>query len=141
MFQGQLTSDLGEIENTEELPSEPEPEVEGPDPDLVPDMEIIVPQDPLNDIEVNATIRNLGEGALIGETPFVYGIYMNGALVFSNTDSYTTMEPGDEFSFTYPISRAIHSDDSGTITFKVDTENAISESDEGNNEVAKEFSF
>lgn len=142
LFQGQIldgpeatTPTENVQENTEQV------EQESPKPDLIPDMQISIPENPQNDIEVSATIRNVGQGALTGGVPFIYGIYMNGALVFSNTDSYTTMEPGDEFSFSYPISRSIYPDDSGTITFKVDVENSISETSEDNNEVVKEFSF
>ena len=87
-FQGQLLNAPNENE-----PSEAEVVVDpnAPKPDLMPDMEVIVPEDPLDDLEVNAKIINLGPGSIDGSIPFVYGIYMNGALVFSNTDSYTTM--------------------------------------------------
>lgn len=134
LFQGQLLDGPEDQTTTEE-------EVSNLQSDLIPEMELEIPEDPLQDIVVNATIRNSGEGALSGDTPFTYSIYMNEKEVFSNSDSYTSMEPGDEFSFSYPISRAIYGDDSGKITFKVDSENSIEESNEDNNEVVKEFSI
>ncbi len=85
-------------------------------------------------LTVEAVISNVGAGSLSGETPFVYSLYLNDNKVFTNTDSYTTMESGDSFSFIYEISQFVDSDGQlqnlppqGEIKFVVDEELVIDE--------------
>lgn len=104
-------------------------------PDLIPAMEVIMPDTNDGDIKVSATVKNIGEGEITAGNPFSYTLYINGQEVFSNTDSYTSMLSGDEFNFVYPIPRAIYQyTNTGTIKFVVDTQNTIEESNEDNNQ-------
>ena len=77
-------------------------------PDLKPELTVLAPEAEGGDIQAMATIANIGEGAVDGTMSFSYKIEMNGVEIFSNSDTYSTLEPGDEFSFTYPISRSIY---------------------------------
>ncbi len=111
-------------------------------PDLVPKMELIMPADGEEDLKVKATLLNSGEGEIASGNPFGYTIYINDQEVFSNTDSYSSMLSGDEFSFVYPISKAIYSyPDTGVVKFSVDTKNTITESDENNNQLEVNYNL
>ncbi|MBD3360720.1 hypothetical protein GF366_02880 [Candidatus Peregrinibacteria bacterium] len=125
---------------------EPEEEVEIVSrealPDLKPDLEILPPENGENDIIADVTIENIGEGAIVGGQPFNYAIYIGGEEVFTNSDSYSALEPGDAFSFNYPIPRTIYGyENSGTISVILDTEDTIKESNEENNEIEKQYNF
>lgn len=109
-------------------------------PDLAAFVKYIAPEEEGGDIAVMATIENVGEGSLDGKTPFRYAVYVNKIEVFTNTDTFSRVEPGDSFSFTYPISRAIYQyPDSGVVRFIVDTGDDIKESDEKNNEAETSY--
>lgn len=104
-------------------------------PDLKPSLKALVPEAPGVDLQVEAEIRNIGPGEISGQTPFKYTIYINDIEVFSNTDSYSAVAPGEAFSFVYPISRPIYEyPDVGTLKFVLDTEDAVKENNEDNNE-------
>ncbi len=118
-------------------------------PDLSADLVIVAPEQtdlPAGqadaDISVKVTITNNGPGAIDGKKPFKYNVYLNEIEVFSNTDSYTTMASGDSFSFNYPISRSIYQyAAAGNAKVVVDTDNAIEEADENNNEKTVDYSL
>lgn len=103
-------------------------------PDLTADLVIVAPEKQDGDLSAKVTISNNGPGAITGDKPFKYTVYLNGIEVFTNTDSYTTMNAGDSFSFSYPISKAIYNyPDEGKAKVVIDGDNAIEESDEDNN--------
>lgn len=112
---------------------------QGLKPDLKAGLKVV--SSPLDgDMVVSASIENAGDGTILGNTPFEYAIFVNGDEVFSNTDSYTSMDSGDAFSFEYSISKAIYNyADSGKIKFVIDTGNSIVESDEDNNEAEVKY--
>lgn len=129
LFKGQIEKDLNGNEITEQI-------------DLIAKMETLAPVEGNEDIRVSATVSNNGVAAIPKGKPFKYIIYINETEVFSNTDSYSSVEPGDSFNFIYPISRTIYQyEDSGTVKFVVDSEDEISESNEENNSVEIEYSF
>lgn len=103
-------------------------------PDLVP---VIEPTgaDENGNLKVRITVKNMGEGPVTGDNPYNYTLYINDEIVLTNTDSYTKMDPGDSFSFIYPIDKEIYNyPESGTVKVIVDKDEQIEESDEGNNE-------
>ena len=103
-------------------------------PDLSVDLKIIAPSEEGGDLSVDVTISNEGPGSIAGTEPFKYGVYLNDIEVFTNTDSYTSIEPGDSFDFIYPISKLIYQyPDSGTISIIVDMDDDIDEVNEDNN--------
>jgi subtilase family serine protease len=103
-------------------------------PDLKPTLEALGADDN-NNLRVRVTVENLGEGPVLGENPYNYTLYINDVLVMTNTDSYTRMDPGDSFSFIYPIDREVYTyEDTGTVKVVIDKDNSIEELDEGNNE-------
>lgn len=109
-------------------------------PDLSADLEVVATSG--QDLSVTATIENIGQGAVPGGSPFRYAVFINDTEVFSNSDSYSSLSPDDSFSFTYPIPREIYQyEDTGTVTFTVDTENAIEESNEQNNSSQQTYSY
>ncbi|NIA02193.1 MAG: hypothetical protein GWP15_02310 [Nitrospirae bacterium] len=111
-------------------------------PDLTVSAEIIIPEIAEDDIEVNVTMENIGKGTMPGGKPYTYSIYINDTEVFSNSDSYSELAPGDAFSFKYPIPRSIYQYPSeGTVKVVVDGENSIEESNEDNNQIVKEYKF
>ncbi|MBI4234736.1 hypothetical protein HY604_00355 [Candidatus Peregrinibacteria bacterium] len=130
LFKGQLDRNLGE---------------ENPDTGLLPDLKAgleVLAASPDEDLKVSATISNAGQGPLNQGKPFKYAIYINGQEVFSNTDSYSSIAPGDSFNFVYPIPKTIYQyPNTGTVKFVVDTEKNISESSEENNEIETPYSF
>ena len=111
-------------------------------PDLEGELKLIAPDNSESDIQIDATIKNNGEGVIKAETPFTYTVYINDKEVFSNADFYSTMEAGDSFNFIYPIPRTIYQyENTGTIKFVVDSDDSIEENNEDNNEVEQEYSF
>jgi len=109
-------------------------------PDLTGDLVVIAPQTTGGDLSVKVTISNKGPGIIDGKKPFKYSVYVNKSEVFTNVDSYSTMSAGDSFSFTYPISKAVYQyPDKGTVKVVVDPDNAITETDKGNN--SKEVNY
>jgi len=100
--------------------------------DLYAKMDLVMPTKDRKDIEAVCTITNLGPGSIDGKTPFKYAVYVNGKESFSNVDSYTKMESGDSFSFSYLIPRD-KTQKTGKIKFVVDTENNIQENNKNNN--------
>ena len=132
LFKGQIFDEPGE-EVTEETG-------ETLLPDLTVDAQIIIPEIAEDDIEVNVTMENIGEGVVPGGTPYTYTIFINDTEVFSNSDSYSELAPGDAFSFKYPIPKTIYQyPNEGTVTVIVDGEDSIKESNEDNNEIVKEY--
>lgn len=132
LFKGQLT--------LKDTPATPAASTAVQLPDLTADLVVVAPPEKGGDISAKVTITNKGPGLIDGKKPFKYSIYINKAVVFTNTDSYTTMAAGDSFSFTYPISRAVYQyPDSGTAKIVIDAENAITETDKTNN--TKEVSY
>ena len=109
-------------------------------PDLKADLVIVAPEEKDGDISVSVTISNLGPGVITGEKPFKYSIYLNNVEVFSNTDSYSTMNAKDSFNFVYPISKAIYNYPSkGNAKVVIDTDERIEEEDEDNNEATVDY--
>jgi len=109
-------------------------------PDLEAGLKIILPQDAEGDIKAEVTVKNVGDIAIDGGTPFVNKIKINDKEVFANSDTYSEIAPGDSFSFQYPISKSIYKyPKTGTVSVMLDTENAIKESNESNNIVKKEY--
>ena len=91
----------------------------------------VLPADADGNLMIRATIENAGDGSILGNIPFRYSVYINDTEIFTNVDSYTSMDPGDAFSFDYPISKAIYQyPEKGTVKFVVDSENAITEKNE-----------
>lgn len=137
LFQGKLFGN----EDLEEANTETEEAVEEDAlSDLSIDLKIIAPETLGGDLSVDVTITNEGPGAIDGKTPFKYGVYLNDVEVFTNVDSYTTMQAGDSFNFIYPISRAIYQyPDSGTASAIVDMDNDVKEVNEDNNEKEVEY--
>lgn len=110
-------------------------------PDLAPALKVVEAVEG-KDLKVEATIRNIGDGPVTGQEPFKYTIFINDKEVFSNVDSYTTMEAGDSFNFEYPIPRDIYEyPDTGTVKFVLDLDNALTEVEENNNEVEVDYQF
>lgn len=102
--------------------------------DLTADLVIVAPDQPDGDLVAKVTIKNNGPGVITGDKPFKYTVYLNGVEVFTNTDSYTTMNAGDSFSFNYPISKAVYNyPEEGKAKVVIDGDNAIDETDEENN--------
>lgn len=116
------------------------PQTETLKPDLSAEITATMPVNPAGDITANITIKNNGPGKIDGKNPFKYILSINGTEVMANTDSYTTMEAGDSFSFSYPISRAIYAyKNIGTIKIIVDSENSVPEANEDNNMQETEY--
>ncbi len=135
LFKGQIFDGPGEEPATEEA-------VERFLPDLTVSAEVIISEIAEDDIEVNVTMENIGEGAVPGGTPYTYAIFINETEVFSNSDSYSELAPGDAFSFKYPISKSIYQyPEEGTVKVVVDGENSIAESNEDNNEITTAYKF
>ncbi len=134
LFQGQIFKDPETI--SEEMTGEADIGL----PDLKADLVVVAPEKKDGDLGVNVTISNLGPGAVEGTKPFKYTVYLNNTEVFTNTDSYSSMNAGDSFNFIYPISRAIYQyPNSGKVKVVVDTDDAIDEVSEGNNMAEVEY--
>lgn len=111
-------------------------------PDLKASLEVILPENKDGDLSLDLTIENTGNGSIEGGTPFMYTILINDQEVFSNSDSYSQLSPGDSFNFSYPIARTIYQyPNEGKVKFIVDKDNSIKESNEGNNTIEKEYKF
>jgi len=108
-------------------------------PDLKPSIEPIG-ADKNGSLRVKVTMENIGEGPVFGDTLYSYTLYINDQLVLTNTDSYLQMNPGDKFSFIYPIDKAMYTyADTGSVKIVVDEENKVEESDEENNMAAATY--
>ena len=108
-------------------------------PDLKPSIEALG-LDENGNLKVKVTMENIGEGPVLGETLYSYGLYLNDELVLTNTDSYVQMNPGDKFSFIYPIDKEVYTyGDTGSVKIAVDEENKVAESDEENNMAAATY--
>ena len=113
---------------------------EGLLPDLKPEMQLIIPESSEDDIGVSVSIINEGPGSISGTTPFKYTVYLDKIEVFSNVDSYTTMEAGDSFNFVYPISRLIYQyRTGGEISVVLDVDNSVKEENEDNNSISAPY--
>ena len=141
LFKGQLALQT-EVETESEM-QETEPEAEEEFlPNLNASLSAIAPETEDGDLVLDATIENLGPGAVTGETPYSYALMINDIEIFRNTDSYTSMDAGDAISFQYPVSRALYDyAETGTATLIIDIENVIQEVEKGNNKVVVEYSF
>lgn len=138
LFQGKIEKiDSQAVENAD---NNTETAAENAKPDLTADLVIIAPEKQDGDIIAKVAISNNGPGSIIGDKPFKYTVYLNGIEVFTNTDSYTTMNAGDSFSFNYPISKAIYNyPEEGKAKVVIDGDDAIEESDEDNNSSEVEY--
>lgn len=110
-------------------------------PDVKPTLET-EKDETTGDLKVRVTIQNLGEGAVSGENPYDYTLYVNDQIVFTNTDNFSEMGPGDSFSFVYPIDKEVYKYGAkGTVEVVVDKDNKVEESNEDNNEMVIEYSL
>ncbi len=110
--------------------------------DLVPKISLEIPSDKNDDITVTAEIANEGEFAILGGEEFFYTLKINNEEVLTNSDAYSELAPGDAFSFKYPIPKSIYNyQESGEISFEVDTKNAIDETNEDNNKVTAAYKY
>ena len=110
-------------------------------PDLHPILEVLG-VDENNNLKIRVKVENLGEGSIDGTAPYSYSIYLNDQIILTNTDSFSQMDPGDSFSFIYPIDRSVYSyEDTGTIKIIIDKDNSIKERNEDNNETVLEYSI
>lgn len=134
LFKGQIFDQEGGVIEIEDPASSTELA------DLKPTLRLTAPESSDGDLIANVTVQNSGKGRIDGKQPFKYTISINGEEVLSNTDSYTTMEPGDSFSFSYPIPRSIYQYPStGSVKLTLDADNNIEESLEDNNEVVVSY--
>jgi len=110
-------------------------------PDLHPILEVLG-VDENNNLKIRVKAENLGEGLVDGKTPYSYTIYVNDQIILTNTDSFSQMDPGDSFSFIYPIDRSVYNyADKGTVKIVIDNDNSIKESNEDNNEAVAEYTL
>lgn len=128
VLQGRLTGDLDQSESVGLPDLEPTIEMESKDID--------------GSLRVRVTITNTGEGPVLGSEKYTYEVYLDDQIVFTNTDSYTEMNPGNKFSFVYPIDKDIHKyQEKGTVSIILDPENNIKESDEENNSHSTTYEY
>jgi len=93
-------------------------------------------------LKVRVTVQNIGEGVVSGENPYDYTLYVNDQIIFTNTDNFSEMGPGDSFSFVYPVDKELYKyGDKGTVKVVVDKNNKVKESNEDNNETVVEYSL
>lgn len=110
-------------------------------PDVKPSLET-EKDEKTGNLKVRVTIQNLGEGSVSGENPYDYTLYVNDQIVFTNTDNFSEMGPGDSFSFVYPVDKELYKyGDKGTVKVVVDKDNKVKESNEDNNETVVEYSL
>lgn len=115
------------------------PEEEAKLPDVKPSLET-EKDETTGNLKVRVTVQNLGEGAVNGENPYDYTLYVNDQIVFTNTDNFSEMGPGDSFSFVYPVDKELYKYGAkGTVKVIVDKDNKVEESDEDNNEMVIEY--
>lgn len=111
-------------------------------PDLNAKLEVILPENKDGDLNLDITIENIGEGSIEGGITFIYTILINDQEVFSNSDSYSQLDPLDSFNFKYPIAKTIYQyPNEGKVKFIIDKENTVKESNEENNIIEKEYKF
>ena len=128
VLQGRLTGDLDQSESVGLPDLEPTIEMESKDID--------------GSLRVRVTITNTGEGPVLGSEKYTYEVYLDDQIVFTNTDSYTEMNPGNKFSFVYPIDKDIHKyQEKGIVSIILDPENNIKESDEENNSHSTTYEY
>ena len=97
-------------------------------------------QSDAGDVTVDVGITNLGPGSIDGSAPFKYAVYIDDKEVFSNTDSYSTMQAGNSFEFSYPISKKIYQyGENGLVKCAVDIDDAVDEVNEENNETTATY--
>lgn len=131
LFQGRLFGDNEEGTDTASVEQKP---------DLTVGLKVVQPTADDGDITADVTITNNGPGRIRGDKTFKYSVYLNETEIFSNSDSYTFLEPGDSFNFQYPISRQIYQyPDTGTLRAVVDSEDSIEEISEDNNEITASY--
>lgn len=131
LLKGQISKQSAEDDSSQENPAFGEDSL----PDLSVDLAILAPEEAGGDLSAEVTINNLGPGQIDGEKSFKYTIYLNDQEIFSNVDSYTIMEAGDSFSFSYPVSRLIYDyPNEGSAKVVIDSEDNIPEANEDNNE-------
>ncbi|PKL36806.1 hypothetical protein CVV38_02825 [Candidatus Peregrinibacteria bacterium HGW-Peregrinibacteria-1] len=146
-LQGQLSTTNLETTNASDepttTPNETATETDNTStPDITGEVKVETPQLPNGDLKVEIVIRNNGEGYLPAETPLQYAIFLNDQEVFSNSSAYTSLAPGESFSFTYPIARTIYQyPDSGIVRLEIDSDNLLQESDKTNNSIEINYSF
>lgn len=110
-------------------------------PDVKPSLET-EKDETTGNLKVRVTVQNLGEGAVSGENPYDYTLYVNDQIVFTNTDNFSEMGPGDSFSFVYPVDKELYKYGAkGTVKVIVDKDNKVEESDEDNNEMVIEYAL
>jgi hypothetical protein len=110
-------------------------------PDVKPSLET-EKDEATGNLKVRVTIQNIGEGAVSGENPYDYSLYVNDQIVFTNTDNFSEMGPGDSFSFVYPVDKELYKyGDKGTVKVIIDKDNKVKESNEDNNETVVEYSL
>ncbi len=110
-------------------------------PDLTATLNAL-PPNASGDIVAEMTISNIGEARVSGAQSFSYTLYLDNTEVINNTDQFTTIEPGDQFTIKYPISRQIYQyGNQGELTFTIDPQNSLPESNEDNNSVTQSFNF
>lgn len=122
LFQGRLTTNPGADQSLATLL-----------PDLKPTLQIL-PKDDENNLKIGVTIENIGQGTVSNTAQYNYSVYVNDQIVFTNTDFYSEMGPGNKFSFTYPIEKSIYKyPDTGKVKIVIDKDNVIQETDKANN--------
>ncbi|MFA4890761.1 MAG: CARDB domain-containing protein [Candidatus Gracilibacteria bacterium] len=108
-------------------------------PDLKPSIESLG-ADENGSLRVRVSMENIGKGPVFGDTLYSYALYINDQLVLTNTDSYVQMNPGDKFSFIYPIDKEVYTyENTGSVKIVVDEEDKVEESDEENNMAAATY--
>ncbi|MBD3330598.1 hypothetical protein GF354_03655 [Candidatus Peregrinibacteria bacterium] len=132
----------GQIFNDPEVVSDEQEKDSTAPADLTGEISVKPVSSAEEDIMVSVTIKNLGPGDLRSGDRFKYSIQINGVEAFVNTDSFSQMAAGDNFTFTYPIPRSIYQyEDMGVITLNIDTENTVKEENEDNNKYEVEYSY
>ena len=120
LLQGKLDTDLGT-------------QAEVKLPDLKPTLQVL-PNDDKGNLKIGVTIENVGLGVVSNTTQYNYTVYVNDQLIFTNTDAYSEMGPGNKFSFTYPIEKLIYNyPETGTVKIVVDKDAVVTETNEENN--------
>jgi len=124
----------GNLANTTEDQTSSEPA------NLSADFDILEPLPDNEDIRVDFTIKNEGPGTIT--TPFSYKIFLDGIEVFTNSDSFIEMAPGESFGYIYPIPKTIYQyGNSGQITLQLVPSESLEQTDTLDDSLTKEFSF
>lgn len=141
LFKGQVLNQAGQTQDQNgETANITQPEGL---PDLEAVLEVLPAAIGSQDIIAEIKYKNLGTAPIDSKVANLsYVLTINGQEVLNNQDTYTTIQPGDEFSYQYPISREIYQyENTGKVEFSIDPQNLIKESNEGNNLAVKEYSF